>query len=261
MKKLFLFISCCFILASCTSISSGIDSNNVIKQSRYNFSTFSFPAKDKVRVYADYYDYNGKSAPLILLYHKASFSRGIYRDIAPRLVDLGYNVLAVDLRSGDTVNNIENLTHNDALERGKTTNFIDAIADLDASLEFAKHNLKAKKIIYWGSSYSASLAYYMVSKHPSDYKALITFSPGEYFKIGDKNISDYAKNIQIPTYIASAKKEEKDWQSIYDAIPAKKQFFLPTQSEGLHGTMVLNPSYNGSEEYWQDIIPFLKKMK
>lgn len=261
MKKIFSLFIIYFILTSCVTNNNNIDSNKVIKQSRYNFSTFSFPAKDKVRVFADYYNYNGQSAPLILLYHKASFSRGIFRDIAPRLVDLGYNVLAVDLRSGDIVNNIENLTHKDALEKGKTTNFVDAIPDLEASLDFAKHKLKAKKIIYWGSSYSASLGYYMVSKHPSDYKALITYSPGEYFKIEGKNISDFAKNVQIPTYISSAKPEEKEWQSIYDAIPGKKQFFLPTQSAGLHGTMVLNPSYNGSEEYWQNIIPFLKKMR
>lgn len=261
MKNLLSIIATIALLISCSTPNFNNNSANLIKQNRYNFTTLSFPAKDKVRVYADYYDYNVKSAPLILMYHGAGFSRGMFRNIAPKLVDLGYNVLAVDLRSGDKVDNIENLTHNDAINKGKSIEFVDTITDLETSLEYAKKRLKSKNIIFWGSSYSASLGFYMAAKYPNDYKALIAFSPGEYLKIDDKTIADYANIVKIPVYIASAKKEEKDWKSIYDTLPNKKQFFLPNLSEGLHGTMVLNPSYNGAEEYWKNIILFFKKMK
>ncbi len=261
MKKLLFLATIAILTASCTTPTITNDSANVIKQNRYNFSTFSFPAKDQVRVYADYYNYNGKSAPLILLYHSASFSRGMFRNIAPKLVDLGYNVLAVDLRSGGSVDNVENLTQIDALKNNKTTNFSDSIQDLEASLNYAKNNLKAKKIIFFGSSYSASLGFYMAAQYPKDYKALIAFSPGEYLKINQKSVKDYAKELQIPVFIASSKKEEKEWKPIYDALGSKKDFFIPTKSEGLHGTMALNPSYIDSQEYWQAIVPFLKKMK
>lgn len=261
MKNLLSIFAITALLISCSTPNFNNDSANLIKQNRYNFTTLSFPAKDKVRVYADYYNYNGKSAPVILMYHGAGFSRGMFRNIAPKLVDLGYNVLAVDLRSGDKIDNIENLTHNDAITNGKSTGFLDTVLDLEASLEFAKKNLKSKTILFWGSSYSASLGFYMETKHPNDYKALIAFSPGEYLKIDDKKIADYAKDVKIPVYITSARKEEKEWKVIYDVLPGKKQFFLPTLTEGLHGTMVLNPSYNGTDEYWQSIIPFLRKMK
>lgn len=260
MKNLLSIIAITALLISCSTPNFS-DSANFIKQNRYNFTTLSFPAKDKVRVYADYYDHNGKSAPVILMYHGAGFNRGMFRNIAPKLVNIGYNVLAVDLRCGDKMDNIENLTHNDAVFYGKCTEFIDSILDLEASLEFTKKNLNTKTIIFWGSSYSASLGFYMETKHPNDYKALIAFSPGEYLKIDDKKIADYAKDVKIPVYITSAKNEEKNWRAIYDVLLGKKHFFLPTSTEGLHGTIVLNPTYDGSDEYWQSIIPFLKKMK
>jgi dienelactone hydrolase len=59
----------------------------------------SFHAEDGLKITADLYliDF---SEPFILLFHQAESSRGEYNDIAPRLNKLGYNCLAVDLRSG-----------------------------------------------------------------------------------------------------------------------------------------------------------------
>jgi pimeloyl-ACP methyl ester carboxylesterase len=121
--------------------------------------------------------------------------------------------------------------------------------------------LKAKKIIYWGSSYSASLGFYMIAKHPEDYKALIAYSPGEYFKIENQSISSFAKNVKIPVYISSARNEESSWKPIYNALETKKDFYLPSKTQGHHGTITLSSFYDDAEENWQAIIPFLKKIK
>lgn len=228
-------------LCNC-STSASVSNNNpseILNIKHHTYKTVNFLTSDGLKVYADYYSSNGKRSPLIILYHQAGYSRGEFRNIAPRLVDLGFNVLAVDLRSGDMLNQVTNLTQKEALKQGKSTSFVDVIPDLEATYDYTKNKLKSKKIIYWGSSYSASLGFYMVSKYPQDYEALIAFSPGEYFQIENKNISDYAKDIKIPVYTSSARNEESTWKPIFNSIKSKKQFYLPSKTPGHHGTIAL----------------------
>ena len=96
------------------------------------------------------------------------------------------------------MNQITNLTNKEAIKQRKWTGFTDVIPDLEAAYDYAKNTIKTKKIIYWGSSYSASLGFYMAAKYPKDYKALIAYSPREYFKIENKNIADFASNVKNP---------------------------------------------------------------
>ncbi|MDP9955596.1 alpha/beta hydrolase family protein [Epilithonimonas hungarica] len=255
-----LLINCLCGCSSTASVSVN-HSSEILNVKHHTYKTINFPTSDELTVYADYYSGNGKRSPLIILYHQAGFSRGAFRNIAPRLVELGFNVLAVDLRSGDMVNHVINLTQKEALKKGKSTAFTDVIPDLEATYYYAKNKLKAKKIIYWGSSYSASLGFYMAAKHPSDYKALIAYSPGEYFKIENKSISTFAKDVKIPVYISSARNEESNWRPIYNALETKKDFYLPSKTAGHHGTFTLSSFYDDAEENWQTIIPFLKKLK
>lgn len=225
------------------------------------YTTINFTSPDGLTVYADYYAKYGRHNPLIILYHQAGFSRGEFRNIAPRLMDLGFNVLAVDLRSGDIVNQVTNLTNKEAIKQRKWTGFTDAIPDLEAAHNYAKNTIKTKKIIYWGSSYSASLGFYMAAKYPKDYKALIAYSPGEYFKIENKNIAYFASNVKIPVYTSSARNEESSWRPIYNSVKSKKRFYLPSKTKGHHGTIALSVFNDDAEENWQAIIPFLQTLR
>jgi len=250
-------------LCNCSASASISDntSSEILNVKHHTYKTVGFPTSDGLNVYADFYSSDNRRDPLIILYHQAGFSKGEFRNIAPRLVDLGFNVLAVDLRSGDIVNQVTNLTQKEALKKGKSTAFQDVIPDLEASFDYAKNKIKSRKIIYWGSSYSASLGFYMAAKYPKAYKALIAYSPGEYFKIENKNISEFAKDVKIPVYTSSARNEESTWKPIYNSIKSKKQFYLPAKTKGHHGTMALSSFYDDSEENWQAIIPFLKTLK
>lgn len=264
MKKLYFILY--IIIATClhncsTSASISDPIPNTLDIKNHTYKTVNFKSADGLKVYADLYSGNNKRGPLIILYHQAGFSRGEFRSIAPRLLDLGFNVLAVDLRSGDMLNQVTNLTKKEALKQGMSTSFEDVIPDLEASFDYAKNQIKSKKIIYWGSSYSASLGFYMASKNPKDYKALIAYSPGEYFKIENKNISEFAKDVKIPVYTASARNEESTWKPIFNSLKSKKQFYLPSKTKGHHGTMALSSFYDDSEENWQAIIPFLKTLR
>ncbi|MFA9412828.1 MAG: hypothetical protein ACERK0_16305, partial [Deltaproteobacteria bacterium] len=62
------------------------------------FASVDFPTAGGIQGRADVYEAQDKSATLILLFHQAGWSRGEYREIAPKLVKAGYRVMAVDQR-------------------------------------------------------------------------------------------------------------------------------------------------------------------
>lgn len=73
-----------------------------------DFQTVTFETEDGLVVTADVYVSQPESAPFILLFHQAGFSRGEYRPIAPKLNELGFNCMAVDQRSGNMANGVVN---------------------------------------------------------------------------------------------------------------------------------------------------------
>jgi len=224
--------------------------------------TISFKAKDGVTITADLYLAHDKSAPFILLCHQAGWSRGEYIEIAPKLNEMGFNCMAIDQRSGNEVNGIENLTHKNALELNKGTNYIDAIQDIDAAVKFAKSEYAKGKFIIWGSSYSAALVIKYTGDHPELIDGLLSFSPGEYFERDGKSntyISESAKDVTCPVFITSAKNERENWQGIYDVIHSKnKTWFLPS-TKGNHGSRALFKKFDDNPQYWKAVKGFLNK--
>lgn len=228
-------------------------------QNSVNKVTIEFPSEDGLIITADLYQIDTKS-PWIILHHQAGFSRGEYLEIAPRLNELGYNCLAADQRSGDEVNGVRNETHKRAVEKGLKTEYKNAITDLEATLKYAKSTLKAKEIIIWGSSYSAALTFYMASQYPDDIKAIVAFSPGEYFEIKDQKISSFAAQVKCPVFISSAKNEKKYWEAIFKMLPGEKTAYLP-ESDGFHGSRALWKEKEGHEEVWKELIKYLNGLK
>lgn len=221
--------------------------------------TIKFQSEDGLEITADVYKIRN-DAPWIILHHQAGFSRGEYLEIAPELNKLGYNCIATDQRSGKEVNGILNETHIEAEKLSKKTEYVNAIPDLKATLKYVKSNFTDDKIIIWGSSYSAALTFYMASQYPNDIKAILAFSPGEYFEIDGKTISSFAKEVKCPVFITSAKKEEKYWKPIYNSLIYKKQFYLPTL-EGFHGSRALWEEKEGHELVWKEVKEYLKSLE
>ena len=232
-------------------------------QNTSNFSgeTISFNTNDGVKVTADLYMTNKSNAPFIILYHQARYSRGEYREIAPKLNELGFNCLAVDQRSGKDVNGILNQTYLYAKKMNKSTEYIDAIPDLEAAFSYVKNKINPDKIILWGSSYSAALVFYLGSVHSQDIDGILAFSPGEYFKIEGKEIKLFAAKVKCPVFITSSGKEHKQWKGIYDMVSTKKYSFLPMMEEGRHGSKALWSDNGNHKKYWNDVTNFLLKMQ
>jgi len=224
-------------------------------------STVTFPAADGLTITADLYWTGDATKPFILLFHQADYSRGEYLEIAPKLVALGYNCLAVDQRSGGAANGIKNETHQAAKVQKLATGYTDAYADLEAALSYVVNTYAPTKLIVWGSSYSSSLVLILASEHPDEISAALSFSPGEYFKFDGKQIADFAKNITQPVFITSAKSEEKGWRGIADQItPAGSVFFVP-QASGRHGSSTLYEKVSNHAEYWTAVEEFLASLQ
>lgn len=230
----------------------------VSAQNTSNFETITFPSEDGVEITADLYQIS-EEAPWIILHHQAGFSRGEYLSIAPKLNELGFNCLTTDQRSGNEVNGVINQTHLKAEELGFKKEYVNTIPDLVASLKYVKTTLKANEIIIWGSSYSAALTFYMASQYPDDIKAILAFSPGEYFTIDGKGIPIFAAQVKCPVFITSAKNEEANWRGIYDALNTEKSYYLPTD-EGFHGSRALWTEKEGNELVWKEVEQYLKSI-
>src|SRR6476619_1232244 len=210
----------------------------------------SFAARDGVEVFADYYSTGRQENPLILLFHQAGSNRGEYATIGPTLATLGFNALAIDQRSGG---NAWGRTNETVKRLGKSTDYAEALHDLEAALQWAKSSGHTGPILVWGSSYSAALVFLLAAEHQDEITAILAFSPGEYLR-GSSTVRKAAARVSIPIFVTSAKdpKEIAVAKSILDVSPSleKNQFFA--QIAGFHGSSTHREDQNpeGAEENW-----------
>ena len=227
-------------------------------------STLTFPSKDGLQITVDTYINRVDDRPLVVLFHQAGWSRGEYIEIAPKLNALGFNVMAVDLRSGNRVNGVINETAKRAKKAQKGSSYLDAVQDIEAALDYARGLVGSEtKVIAWGSSYSAALVLQIIGEKPDLADAVVSFSPGEYFKRAGKPahwVRDSAKNISVPVFMTSARSEKRQWQAIFDGIKSKGKYAFIPATKGHHGSRALWGKYADSEAYWTALTPFLKAL-
>jgi pimeloyl-ACP methyl ester carboxylesterase len=243
LQKICLFLYAIILLAS----------GSLIAQKK-----ITFQASDGLTITADLYEAD-VSRPYILLFHQAGYSRGEYRDIAPRMMKFGYNCLAVDLRSGNEVNFIKNETAISAREKKLTDNFIDAKKDVLAAIDWAVKS-NNRKVILFGSSYSASLCL-MVAKSNKNVKAVIAFSPGEFF-YPNISVKDEIKGLDKSIFVSSSSIEFPYVEKLL--VNVHKSFitsFKPTSDQNIHGAKILWPNNEKSGEYWLAMLMFFNSIK
>ncbi len=219
--------------------------------------TVTLTAGDGLVVTADVYDGAGAGQPWVVLAHMAGASRGEYREVAPRLVRLGFNAIALDQRSGRGFAGIDNQTSARAQSQGLATAFADARPDIEAGLAYARAQGDGP-VLLWGSSYSAALALVIAGEDPGTVDGVISMSPGEYLR--GISVTGASAGIQAPVLIVSPESERGQWQGMLAAIPHEdKQGFTPSRG-GRHGTSALIPSIgSNAEEHWQAVEAFLAR--
>lgn len=220
-------------------------------------SKISFPSSDQLTVTADFYENekDGKTATWVLLFHQAGYSRGEYRETAARIVKLGFNCLAVDLRSGEEINFVNNETAAEAKKKKLPTTYMDAKKDILAAIEYAFEKSK-KPVLLFGSSYSASLALVVAKSNPK-VKAVVAFSPGEYFE-NPLYVQNSLTSYDKPVFAAVTKKEFPYLETMLSNITKDKILFQPQAGDGEHGSKALWKSNKTSSEYWMALVSFLK---
>lgn len=219
----------------------------------------SFYSEDSLKITADLYlkDYR---LPFILLFHQGGASRGEYNEIAPRLSKLDYNCLSVDLRSGDRINYVTNETAERAEEGNFPNSFVDAMKDIDASIQYIK-KYNSKPIVLFGSSFSASLCLIFANTNQV-VKAVIAFSPGEFFR-PQLTVKDEITGLQKPVFISSSSIENDYVAQMLSGIqPEYITFYKPGKGEkGVHGAKTLWKENDSSDACWLELLMFFKNIR
>ena len=218
-----------------------------------------FASADSLPITADLYAPLPPTAPFIVLFHQAEASRGEYREIAPRLVAMGFNCMAVDQRAGDATNGVPNETAKRAQAEGRPASMLDARQDIEAALRYARERYAKGPLIAWGSSYSAALVLVVAGQRKGLADGVVAFSPGEYFPVspgGPRLVRAAARGITVPVFITAARSED-DWRPIFAALPRGLRRSYVPESEGRHGSKALWKDAAGQEGYWQALRGFL----
>jgi len=195
---------------------------------------------------------------IILLFHQAGSSKDEYATIAPKLVAAGYSALAIDQRAGGAMYGTnETIAH---MPDGWKHSMEDAQADLEGAVRWAGQY--GKPIILWGSSYSASLVIPVADMHPDRVKAVLSFSPGEYFA-DPHRIGAAAARIGVPIFITSAATPDEEAKAA--AIAGRVPDHLATlyvPRAGVHGssTLIEAKDPDGAQANWAAVMAFLGKL-
>ncbi len=249
------------LLAACQTGSEKPQIANDSVQTTANIpERIEFPSSDKLPIAANVYIDAKNTGDFIVLCHMAEFNKSEYRQIAKKLCKDGYNCMAIDQRSGGSTSGYDNETKLLADKRNLPTGFLDAEKDIEAAVNYASKKYN-RKIILWGSSYSASLAL-KVGKANPNVKAIIAFSPGEYFAKDSLVLKNYIRDIGKPVFITSSRDEVNDeLVSLIDAMGPKYVTHYRPKGRGEHGSMALWDDVPDNLEYWKAVETFLKKQE
>jgi pimeloyl-ACP methyl ester carboxylesterase len=217
----------------------------------------TFLASDKLEVTADLYLYDN-GAPYIILFHQENSSRGEYREVAPKLLKLGFNCLAVDLRSGKECRFVKNETAAEAQKNNLPATISDCEKDVLAAIEYVRKTAIKNRYVLFGSSFSASLAM-KVSNHNQKATAVIAFSPGEYFS--PVKVKDWLKDFDKLLYVTSTKREQSFVTELIKDIPAQYVTKYQPSGDGVHGAPALWNDNPSASDGWMSLMMFVKKVK
>ncbi len=217
----------------------------------------AFYAEDGLKITADLYEVNAEQ-PYVLLFHQAGYSRGEYRETTTKITKFGYNCLAVDLRSGGEVNYIQNHTALVAIQQGFSTDYLSSTKDIKAAIKWVKERSN-KPVILFGSSFSASLCL-MIAKDDEDVKAVVAFSPGEFFT-PEISIQSEIKDLEKPVFVASSTRENSYINEMLSFVPSINKTIFAPKNGGEHGSKSLWKSNPNNQEYWLALTMFFSKIR
>ncbi len=244
-----------FVLSVC--LSGCVESKDATTESA-NAKEVNFVTADSIQIIADLYESN-KTAPTILLFHQGgSNARAEYGTIIPRLMEKGYNIIAVDQRRGGQRYG----SYNRTIARMPESNFsyCDAYADLESTLDYLiKSGFSGSKIL-WGSSYSAALAIKLANDRPEAVDAVLAFSPASGGPMEGCQPNEYFETLQVPLLLLRPAREMEiaSVQAQFD-LARENNHQVYVAENGVHGSSMLVAKRVKADvaENWQIVESFI----
>lgn len=234
------------------------NSNDLIKGKEIHFFT-----SDSIQIFGDLYELNKEGKTILLFHQGGSNARGEYTPIIPTLIQNGYNVLAIDQRSGGqyygsynrTLANIPTHIYGDGY------GYCDAYNNLEGALDYIIDTGFSGTKVLWGSSYSASLAIQLASKRQQDVDGVLAFSPASGGSMKDCLPDEYFETLKRPLLLLRPPSEMESEKSKVQFELAKKfghQTNVP--KSGVHGSSMLVENRVGADvqETWKVVVSFLQ---
>jgi pimeloyl-ACP methyl ester carboxylesterase len=223
---------------------------------------FTVRTSDGITVHGDIYMSEGASlsAPLILLFHQGGGdSRGEYGPLVPTLLDDGYNLVAIDQRSGGE--RFEGVNRTLAGIGDSSYGYCDALPDLEAALSFARERGFDGPTAVWGSSYSATLVFRLAVDHPDEIDAVLAFSPASGEPMAGCRPEPYSATITQPV-LSLRPASEMEIASVAEqhALFEKHGHQTYVADPGVHGSSMLSEARVGAPvvETWKVVRTFLR---
>lgn len=222
----------------------------------------NFYTPDSIQIIGDLYQADKAGAVILLFHQGGSNARGEYGPIIPRLLDMGYNILATDQRSGGQYYGQYNRTLAGVADHtyGEPYTYCDAYNNLEGALNYILSEGFTGPKILWGSSYSAALVIQMGSKRPDDIAGVLAFSPASGDPMEGCNPFPYLETIAVPLLIVSPPSEmNREGTKRQFELAAKYGHKTFTPEHGVHGSSMLVESRVGHDvsKTWEVVSKFL----
>ncbi|GAB4240101.1 MAG: hypothetical protein Tsb0034_16390 [Ekhidna sp.] len=229
-------------------------------QKRYDELTeqVSFNSTDDVTIYADLALQDPEATTIILFHQGGSNVRGEYRYTLPVLYDMGYNILASDLRSGGDLFDQSNRTVSN-LPSDLEVTYCDAESDVQAAIDYATTQ-GLQKFVLVGSSYTASLVIRVGAQNKDKVAGIIALSPSSGGPMAPCRPDEIMDGLEVPLLIVRPRRE-MEIESVRQQFELAKSFGHQTYiaENGVHGSSSLDPSRveGGVEQHWEVVKRFL----
>ena len=221
----------------------------------------TFPAPDGATLYADRYVHEGEqSRGTALLFHDEAGNAQEYADIAPRLTAMGFDAVAVDIRTGANMYGGTNRTL--ASLETPPTFYDDGLQDVQAALAWARQEYPDSPMLLWGSGPSGDMVIVTAADDPEGIAGVLVFSPFSLLMRSDE--AEAASRLSMPlfvTYATTPSNELPTVSKITDSVPPE-MLTLHTPEIGAYGVTTLTESGNpnGWEPNWAAVEEFLNRV-
>jgi len=230
-----------------------------------NIQEINFYTPDSIKIFGDLYELDKKENTILLFHQGGSNARGEYATIIPKLIEKGYNILAIDQRVGGQFygNYNRTLANIPTNSFGDGYGYCDAYNNLESALDYIIDSGFTGNKIIWGSSYSASLAIQLANNRQNDIHGVLAFSPASGGSMKDCLPGKYFESLKLPLIILRPPNEmESENSKLQFELANKYGHQTYAAKNGVHGSSMLVKERVGNdvEETWKVVYAFLNKI-